>query len=391
MTALDLALAPLAANGGRSFLYIVDGENALTRHVKSIHDVYRACHIETAEAAARASFVLVFRGGVPGTFSKPDMADGVWRNLSALALGHPEQLKAFVCFDENRGFAPKRRGKSECFDAEPGPPSHEKCSIDDAFIVYTALCGSCLFDHIGIVSADVNMFGDLHGYLNPGHQLNFFVQDMSGHAFAVRLPQDMISSVTAALERGNCDPQHRAGIVFFNRNQPAVPPGSILDQYFQRKLGSASADSRARLAAVAEASRPSTAPAEESLEQCRPPPLPTNQIVPRVRSNYQNLSRANCERASACLDNMERSQYRDFTNAVFNVFALVSIIKSHLTHTGCIDSAFRSAPFSRTLRSAVADVLDDRAMLGDLAVAQDKVKSVPGLARFCERSFAPRR
>ena len=391
MGPLELVLAPLAASRNRRFLYIVDGENVLTRNVKSIHDVHRACHIESTEAADRASFVLVFRGGTTGTFSRPDMTDETWRNLGALAMSHPE-LKVFVCFDERRGFAPKRRGKSECFDAEPGPPSHEKCSIDDAFIVYTALCGSCLFDHIGIVSKDVNMFGDLHAYLKRGHQLNFFVQDVSGHAFAVRLPQDMLSSAAAALERGTCDARHRAGIVFFNRNQPAVPPGTILDQYFQPKLGSASADARARLTAVAEASRASTSEAEESLEQCRPPPLPTNQVVPRLQSNYQNLSRTNRERASACLDRMERSsQYRDFTNAVFNVFALVSTIKSHLTHTGCIDSALRSAPFSRSLRSAVADVLDDRAMLGELALAQDRVKSVPGLAQFCEMSFGSRR
>ena len=169
MTALDLALESLAGSRGRRFLYIVDCENALTRNVKSIHDVYRACHIETAEAAAHASFVLVFRGGSAGTFSRPDLSDVTWRNLGALAMTHPE-LKVFVCFDERRGFAPKRRGRSECFDSEPGPPSHEKCSIDDAFIVYTALCGSCLFDHIGIVSADVDMFADLHGYLNQGHR-----------------------------------------------------------------------------------------------------------------------------------------------------------------------------------------------------------------------------
>ena len=97
-------------------------------------------------------------------------------------------------------------------------------------------------------------------------------------------------------------------------------------------------------------------------------------------------------RASACLDDMERStQYRNSTNAVFNVFATVSITKGHLTHAGCIDSAFRSAPFSRSLRSAVADVLDDREVLGALALAQGKVKSVPGLARFCEMSFGARK
>ena len=98
MAALDLALEPLAGSRDRRFLYIVDCENALTRNVKSIDNIYRACHIENAEAAARASFVLVFRGGTSGTFSKPDMTDGVWRNLRAWALGHPEQLKVFVCF-----------------------------------------------------------------------------------------------------------------------------------------------------------------------------------------------------------------------------------------------------------------------------------------------------
>ena len=96
MGSLEVALASLASSGARNFLYTVDGENALSRNTRSIHDVYRACHIETAEAAARASFLLVFRGGTPGTFSKPDVADGVWRNLGALALGHPELLKVFV-------------------------------------------------------------------------------------------------------------------------------------------------------------------------------------------------------------------------------------------------------------------------------------------------------
>ena len=98
MGSLELALAQLVARSSRRFLYIMDGENALSRNVKSIDDIYRACHIETAEAAARASFVLVFRGGTSGTFSKPDMTGGVWRNLRAWALGHPEQLKVFVCF-----------------------------------------------------------------------------------------------------------------------------------------------------------------------------------------------------------------------------------------------------------------------------------------------------
>ena len=165
MGSLEVALAPLAANGVRKFLYIVDGENTLTRNIRSIHDIYRACHIfGSSDVAARASFVLVFRGGNAGTFSRPDVSDVLWRNLGALALSHPE-LKIFVCFHGRRSSAPNRRGKSECFGTGPGPPSHEKCSIDGAFIVYTELCGSCFFDRIGIVSADVNMFAGLHGYL----------------------------------------------------------------------------------------------------------------------------------------------------------------------------------------------------------------------------------
>ena len=52
MAALDLALEPLAGSRSRRILYIVDGENALTRNVKSISDVHRVGNIETTEAEA---------------------------------------------------------------------------------------------------------------------------------------------------------------------------------------------------------------------------------------------------------------------------------------------------------------------------------------------------
>ena len=112
---------------------------------------------------------------------------------------------------------------------------------------------------------------------------------------------------------------------------------------------------------------------------------PINASVPR-RSDYSRLSKSNRLRADACLSALERSQYRGFTNIVYNLFAHISDIKSHLVDTGCIDSTFPN-PFGSRMRSSVAAVLDDRELLGELVALQDRIKSVPGLFEFCANSM----